>query len=150
MEAIVIDARIPIGLILRLPWSETAQRAFLTWRREEVSLIAPTLWLYEAVSALRKAVAMRLLDREVALERVSQIPLLGIQIAHPDTELLLSSLRWAEKLGQTKTYDAQYVALAERVGAELWSVDQRLVRALREAEAPWAHWIGEFEEQSEQ
>jgi len=63
---------------------------------------------------------------------------------HPaDKELLLAALRWAERLGQSKAYDAQYVALAEQMGAELWSADQRLVNALQAQEVSWAHWIGE-------
>jgi len=68
---------------------------------------------------------------------------MGIEFIVPDIEVLQSSLTWAERLGQSKAYDAQYAALAERLGAELWSADQRLVHALKEQGVTWAHWIGE-------
>jgi predicted nucleic acid-binding protein len=56
---------------------------------------------------------------------------------------------WASRLEQHTTYDAGckehsfYLALAERLGASLWSADQRLVNRAHQLGADWVHWIGE-------
>lgn len=49
----------------------------------------------------------------------------------------------AERLGQSKAYGAQYLALASRENAPLWAADLRLVRAAQAAGLGWVHWIGE-------
>lgn len=38
-----------------------------------------------------------------------------------------SALDLAERLSLSATYDAHYLALAEWLGAEFWTADQRLV-----------------------
>ena len=38
-------------------------------------------------------------------------------------------MEWAERIGQSKVYDAQYLALAESLEAESWSVDRWLANA---------------------
>jgi hypothetical protein len=49
----------------------------------------------------------------------------------------------SNRLGQSKAYDAFYLALAERLKAEFWTADQRLANGARQLGANWAHWIGE-------
>ncbi len=59
-----------------------------------------------------------------------------------DTSLCLAALTWAERLGQTKAYDAFYLALAEGLSAEFWTADKRLARRARHAGADFVRLLG--------
>jgi predicted nucleic acid-binding protein len=50
----------------------------------------------------------------------------------------------AAQIGQSKAYDAQYLALAARENAPLWTADRRLANAARGAGLDWVHWIGDW------
>jgi predicted nucleic acid-binding protein len=47
------------------------------------------------------------------------------------------ALSWARKLGHSKAYDAQYLALAEEMKCPLLTADLRLARAARALGADW-------------
>jgi predicted nucleic acid-binding protein len=141
--AIVVDASIVVNLLLTQAYSTQAERYLESWKSGGEMLYAPGHWYAEVVSALRFAVYRRKLNSEDAQLLIDVLPELGVRALEPTLDLLKSSLRWAERLGQSKAYDAQYVALAEQLRAELWSADQRLVNALKEQGVSWAHWVGE-------
>lgn len=132
MEPVVVDASIAVALLMKLPWSDAAERMFLTWHRQEMPLFAPALWPAEIVSALRKAVSVHQLDENDALLALALLPELGVQVYLPDAGLLESSLRWAGRLGQRVAYDAQYLSLAERLGALFWTADRKLFQRCAE------------------
>lgn len=142
---IVIDANFSLGLILHLPYSDAAHQWLQRFREEQAELVVPTLWEYECLSGLRSAVFHKYIEAELADQAVQVM--LGIEPRRvaPTPALHRSALSWAQRLGQSKAYDAQYVALAESLGAKFWSADQRLISAMREQGADWAHWIGEGE-----
>jgi predicted nucleic acid-binding protein len=141
--AVVVDASIAVNFLLAQSYSVQAERYLDSWKSVGEKLYAPGHWYAEVVSALRFAVYRRKLDAQDALALIDVLPDLGVRVVEPTPNLSKSSLRWAERLGQSKAYDAQYVALAEQLGAELWSADQRLVHALQAQGITWAHWIGE-------
>ena len=74
---------------------------------------------------------------------VREILALGVACVSPTAELHAEALRWAERLGQSRTYDAAYLALAEKEGCALWTADRRLARGAQQAGAGWVHWTGE-------
>jgi predicted nucleic acid-binding protein len=141
--AVVVDASVVVNVLLTQDYSVQAERCLDGWKSSGEVLYAPLHWYAEVVSALCFAVFKRKLSPEDAELLVDILPELGVRVVEPTPALLKSALRWAERLGQNKAYDAQYVALAEQSGAELWSADQRLVNALHAQGAGWAHWIGE-------
>ena len=53
-----------------------------------------------------------------------------------------SALEFATRFNRPKAYDAQYLALADLLGCELWTADRRLVSAVA-GKLPWVRWIGE-------
>lgn len=141
---IVVDANITVALFVNLPYSSQSERLFRLWRKQNVRLHAPALWPAEVVSALRKMVSVGQMgfdDARLALGSLERFP---IQVALPDSGLLELSFVWAGRLNQTVAYDAQYVALAEKLSAEFWTADQWLSNTLQQLSISWAHGLGEL------
>ncbi len=138
-----MDANLTLGLFLSLPYSSYAERVFYNWWESRKELYVPLLWEYECVSGLRRAVVVGQLTPAEAQEILLDILKLKPQTVAPTSELHQLALVWAERLRQNKAYDAHYVALAENLGAELWSADRRLVDNLNSLGVVWAHWVGE-------
>ena len=59
-------------------------------------------------------------------------------------QIHVRALELAGELGQGAVYDSHYMALAESLGCDLWTADERFFRAAtRESFA--VNWIGDFE-----
>jgi predicted nucleic acid-binding protein len=93
--------------------------------------VAPPLMWSEALSTLveasyRGAIPAAELDRSV--QRLEALPVVS---SAADAGHRRRSLDLARSLGWAKTYDAEYVELAQRLGCPLLTVDLRLVRGAR-------------------
>lgn len=102
------------------------------WRRDGKGLVAPSLWMYEIASALCKAEHFQHLTRDEARVALSLAQRLEVRLVLPDTELTDAAVSWTHRLGRASAYDSFYLALAERLGCELWTADQRLAGAAPE------------------
>lgn len=138
---IVVDANLVAALALPLPYSEQVADKMAGWKRTGSELHAPLLLEYELASILRKAVVVGLITTDTATEAMRRLLDLGIRVWPPTVTLHASALQWAERLGQSKAYDAHYLALAEELGGELWTADRRLAHCARQAGKDWVRWI---------
>ncbi len=141
---IVLDANLAVGAAIPRPDAPQIAGVLALWQQNDERLIAPCLLEYEVTSALRRAITIGILDRNAAEKAITIILNLGIELIAPSPELDKSALRLAAQIGQSKAYDAQYLALAAREGAPLWTADRRLANAARDAGLDWVHWIGEW------
>ena len=66
---------------------------------------------------------------------------LGV-VLHETPNLHRRALELASRLKQGAVYDAHYLALAESLGCELWTADQRFYRAVSSS-VDNVRWIGE-------
>jgi predicted nucleic acid-binding protein len=92
-------------------------------------LVAPQLMLVEASSVLHEMAWREEITKpraETMLARLLDAP---IKIRTPGN-LINSAWRVADDLGWAKTYDAQYVALAQTLDCRLVTVDERLLRGV--------------------
>jgi len=96
-------------------------------RLPDVDLHVPALCDVEVVSGLRRATRRRLLSDRRAAEALDDYVDLPLS-RHGHRSLLA---RVFELRANFSAYDATYVALAERIGAELLTADERLGRAVR-------------------
>jgi predicted nucleic acid-binding protein len=114
------------------------------WKRAGVTLAAPDSWLIEVTSAVRKAVFMRLISADEALTSLDDLSALDVQMLSINLSLCKSAFQWASRLNQSKAYDGLYLALAERLGEEFWTGDERLVHQTQQLGCTWVHWVGEM------
>ena len=115
---LVIDASTAVDLCL-------AQDGFATLSDRD--LVAPPLILSEMLSALHEMSWRGNLPAEMvtlALDRRREMP---VQIVEPDG-LREEARGIADEFGWAKTYDAEYVALAQLSGCRLVTADARLSR----------------------
>ncbi len=98
---------------------------------DRFACVAPPLMWSEALSTLveathRGAIPAAELDRAVG--RLEALPVASSAV---DAGHRRRSLDLARSLGWAKTYDAEYVALAQHLGCPLLTVDRRLMRGAR-------------------
>ena len=137
-SAICVDASVVVRVVLA-PTPPVVQRLWSDWQQAGREILAPSLLLYELTNALyryqRAGVASPVLMQE-ALSLALSLPIR----LHSEPELHQEAMNWAARLGLPAVYDAHYIALASRLGAELWTADRRLARAAH-LQLPWVHLV---------
>jgi len=136
---ICVDASVVVRLVGSGAYESPVVQLWKEWHEAGRPLVAPTLLYYEVSNALRRYVADGELLPEEAAETLDAA--LGLDVAlHGDGDLHRRALALAERLSLPAAYDAHYLALAERLGAEFWTADRRLIRAVQSA-LPWVHLL---------
>ena len=142
MAQVVIDANVGVALIMQLPFSKTAARQIAFWREREIEIVVPALWWYELITVLRKALTAKVITAADAETAIGEIQLMGLTMIAPTLEVNRAALRWAERLKQGAAYNAQYLALAERLAAEFWTADRALANNAHQQGAEWVKLLG--------
>lgn len=124
--AVVVDSNLIVVLVNGDPRGERALRLFQDWRRQEIKIHAPDLAYYEIANALTRSIVARLFapeDLEAAWNFIEGLPIVYHKFSQTTrvVEIALS-------LRRQSAYDAVYLALAESLGAELWTLDGPLYR----------------------
>ena len=120
---IVADASLIANLLVQPPAAGLAREVLLRDRE----WWAPTFWRFELHSALLKYVRARTISIPICDELMQRGALLMGQ--HQRNAASADVLRIASGFG-ISSYDAEYVALAQRLGVSLVTFDQKLVRAV--------------------
>ncbi len=137
----VVDASIILSLALPLPFSSQASMLCAGLRRDGVELVVPALMEYEVCSALRRAVTVGVLSEAEARHALDMLHDLELRSISPAHSLHRRALLWAARVNHPKAYDAAYLALAEELGCDLYTGDQRLAAAARDCGATWVHTV---------
>jgi predicted nucleic acid-binding protein len=139
----VVDANLAVTTALN--FSESLERFWDRIKQEQVTPCAPRLWMSETTSAVRAYLAGKQITAKEAEQALRTIHALRVEIINEDETLSLRTLELASMLGQSKAYDAFYLAIAEKMEAKLWTVDERLYNRCRnDLGVEWVHWINEL------
>ena len=131
-----VDANLVIRLIAD-PGDKAVLQLWERWDAEGRQPAAPALLYYEVTNALYRYRRMGLMGPSsvrLVLQAALSLPLRLYQ----DAGLHRRALDLAERFDLPAACDGHYLALAERLGAEFWTADRRLVETVQ-AELPWVH-----------
>jgi predicted nucleic acid-binding protein len=138
--AVVADASLAVSWVLAEAITARARSLLVGWERGAVERIVPALFASEVNAVLLKRIrqgAISLADAQRAYNDV----LAAVTVRPDDAELAPRALDLADSLTLWKAYDTLYLALAERVGCELWTGDERFYNAAHGV-YPRVRWVG--------
>jgi predicted nucleic acid-binding protein len=137
---ICVDASLVIPLVAD-PADTAIENLWDGWIAAGRTITAPRLLYYEVANGLYRCIAPGTLTAEAVRQALAAVLALPIQINH-DVELHNAAVAMAARFSLPAAYDAHYLALSERLGAEFWTADRRLVRAVQAA-LPWVRLAGD-------
>ncbi len=111
------------------------------WWGDRTPLVAPDLLYDEVTNALCRYALGGQRSSVVVLKALRISRALPIRL-FPGADLHQEALAIAERFSLRAAYDAHYLALADRLGAEFWTADKRLAYAVR-PELGWVRILGE-------
>ena len=120
-ERVVCDASAVLAVLL----DSGSDGQWATARLAEADLFAPTLLPYECANVIRRAELHGAISSDQAIQTHGDLLDLAVDLWPYD---VLAARAW-ELRANLSSYDAAYVALAERLGVPLVTLDQRILRA---------------------
>jgi predicted nucleic acid-binding protein len=126
---VCVDASIIVPIFTQPPERSAAVSAWRRWHEAGLSPAAPSLLFYEVANVLRRYVHHGLMLPAEADDALTAALGLGVRL-FGDPQLHQRALSMANELQLPDAYDAHYLALAEHLGAELWTGDRKLHRAV--------------------
>ena len=139
---VCVDASLAVQWIIPTPEDPLAESLLQAWDKAGTELIGPPLFDAEVTSTIRRYVYFKKLLPEQGEKAFLLYRELGVKIISPPE---LPKVAWdlAKKYNQPRTYDMQYVAIAELEGCELWTGDRRLSNSLQ-GKSKRLRWVGEY------
>lgn len=125
--SIVLDANLLVVIMANDARAPAVNSRIQEWINADVALHAPYLLPYEVANAMTRVIKAGALPVEQLADEWSlldQIPMTYHQLDIHGPEVV----RIALQLQRSSAYDAAYIALAEALGAELWTLDGPLAR----------------------
>ena len=123
-----VDANVVLRL-LNAPEHPAVADLWSEFVAADVEVVAPTLLMYELANALHQQWRVGRLGAARAHDLLDVAQALPIAL-HGDSHLHARALELAGEHNLPVTYDAHYVALAERLRVPLWTCDRRLADAM--------------------
>ncbi|HEY7034991.1 MAG TPA: type II toxin-antitoxin system VapC family toxin [Thermomicrobiales bacterium] len=142
-SSLVIDASVTVKWFLEDEELIAEARALRADSLVEARrLVGPPLLFAEATNAIyqrfrRKDLSERDVDRFVAALWAQQIEVLA------PLDLIQRAYRFVRQHRLANVYDSHYVILAQQLGIEFWTGDERIYNSVH-AVAPWVRWLGDY------
>ncbi len=131
---VVLDANLLVVLALDDERASLVEAKMREWAAAGETLHPPALMPYEAASALVRAAVAGGLGPGVVAETWATISAVRVTLRPLDKGADVIAI--AQRLGRQSAYDPAYVALAQSLDAELWTLDGPLARNARSVGLP--------------
>ena len=142
-DRVCIDASLALTWLLPVEQNEIANALSRKWDEADVEIITAPLFHAEVTAVLREQVYFKRLPPEEG-EEASLIYLeMGVR-SIDSPEIQKKSWGLAKSFNLPRTYDMQYLAVAELKDCELWTNDKRLINSLQ-GKVPRIKWVGEYD-----
>lgn len=129
-QMICIDTSFVVQLTTNKNQNSAADQLWKQWQQSRPIIVVPTLFYYEVSNALHRYAVSGQLTRQEVVGLLDQV--LGFDLTvYGDSELHRQALKIAQRENLPATYDAHYLALAERLEIEFWTGDRRLYNTVR-------------------
>ena len=139
---VCIDANLALKLVLVEEDSPKAQHLWATWIEADMEIVAPYLLAFEGTSVICNKMQRGLVPPEEAELMFKAFHLLGVK--YLDTEdLHQKAWELAKQFNRPQAYDSHYLALAEILGLEFWTADERLYKKVKQ-DLAWVKWLGDL------
>lgn len=139
---ITMDASTAVKLVLREEYTDSALALYDDAASRRRPVFAPSLLPNEVTNAIYRQLRRSRLTGIEAEEAVARFFALSFVLRSP-ADRPQRAFTFARTHNLPSIYDSLYVVLAQDLGGELWTADQRLLNALGGA-APWVRWIGDY------
>ena len=123
---VVLDSNVAVALALDSERASAVEGRLRAWEEAKEALHAPSLFRFEVASALTRSIVAGKIDSADA--KVAWQRIVAIEISLHGLVDGPAVIAVARKLKRESAYDAAYIALAEELGAELWTLDGPLYR----------------------
>ncbi|MDE2816500.1 MAG: type II toxin-antitoxin system VapC family toxin [Chloroflexota bacterium] len=140
-DHVVVDASLAFKWLVREIHTVEANALGRLWNIQGTQIAAPYLMPVEVTNALHQKVRRGELTVEAAKQRLESLLSSGLEL-HQPPGLYGKALELASRLGQSAAYDVHYLALAEALGCQLWTADERFYRAVSPL-VRRVRWVGE-------
>ena len=140
--SVVVDARLAVKWLVEEDDSDKAHAALQSWVARDIARIAPHLMPFEVANALHRRVLRGELNVGDSARMIARLLESRLELRQPPG-LHIRALQLASQLKKNAAYDAHYLALAESLGCELWTADERFYRAAGPS-IDTLRWLGEF------
>ena len=139
---VCVDASLAVQWLIPTQQDPLAESLLQSWDQAGTELIGPPLFDAEVTSAIRLHVYFKRLLPAQGEKAFLFYRELGVKIVSPP-ELPMIAWELAKEYNLPRTYDMQYLAVAELEGCELWTADSRLANSLK-GKAKRIRWVGEY------
>ncbi len=128
-NTICIDAG-PVIHLVAFPEKESVQQSWESWEENGITITAPVLLYFEVTNILYRYHKFGVLSDKGLFTALTAALALPIDLVE-DPELHFRAAEIASLYNLSATYDAQYLALAERFESELWTTDEKLFNQIQ-------------------
>lgn len=141
---VVVDSNILIAFALSdEPLHTKAAGILSAWQKAETQLVAPRLFRSEITAVIRKVVYLERITHEQGHKMLAQLLAYPVEF-YEDVAMLKLSYELAQQFNRPRAYDAQYLALAQRLSCAFWTADERMFNAVHK-DFPAIHWLGNWQ-----
>ena len=141
--SVVIDASLAVKWLVSEVHTKRAFALAHAWARAGIQPVAPYLMPVEVANALYRRALRGDMSVVAATTLLDGLLNAGIELREP-RGLHRRAIELAAQLRQEAAYDAHYLSLADIMGCELWTADERFYHAASSS-FKFVKWLGQIE-----